>query len=108
MLLCGRSYQPVKATVLKGGAFTAFGVPMFKRDKASNRDVPMGFVNVLVQGEYDFHRGDSIKILEITGVNVKDSKYFTAFARIEYIPLMEQKAEPNRDVLANNIPDDLF
>ena len=96
--------SPVKATAIMGGKYTSFGVPQFHRE--GDRDVSDGFINVNAKGEYDFHRGDLIRIKEITGAKVSQSKWFTVYAEIEFITMTEKRAEPNRKLL-ESIPDDL-
>lgn len=105
MINIGQKCSPVTAVVLKGGRFTRFAVPMFHRE--GDRDVPDGLINILARGDYQFRRGDQIKMVTITGANVRNSKYFTLFAEIEYFTEAEIKAEPNRELLDANIPDDL-
>lgn len=104
MITLNTDIFPVKATVIMGGRFTSFGVPQYHRE--GDRDVSDGFINVNVRGEYNFHRGDLIRIKEITGAKVTNGKWFAVFADIEYVSMTEQIAEPNRELL-ENIPDDL-
>ena len=105
MIYRNKEYAPVSALVIRNGKHTSFGVPQFHRE--GGKDVQDGFINIMADGTYDFHRGDLILIKEIRGANLRNEKYFTLFAKIELIPQAEKKAEPNRNLLDENIPDDL-
>lgn len=105
MISINAKYQPVAALILQGGKYTRFAVPQFHRQ--GDKDVADGFINILAKGDYDFHRGDTIRILRITGANVISAKYFSIFAEIEHIPAMIAKAEQNSKLLEHDIPDDI-
>lgn len=104
MIALNTKYMPVTARIMKGGKYTRFAIPQFHRE--GDKDVQDGLINVLVRGDYRFKRGDYIKILKITGAN-RQGNYFTLIAEIEYIAEEEYLAEPNSELLADNIPDDL-
>ena len=107
MLLLDKEYMPVKAVVLNGGAQTSFSVPQYKR--IDGVEVPQGFIGVLAAGEYPcLMRGDKIILRKITGANVKDGKYFSVFAEIEYIAAEDDIPEQNKQMLYDNIPEDLL
>ena len=83
MIKVGKSYVPCSAKLTKGGRYTQFTVPQQHRvgDKYWND----GFINVLVEGDYTLHDGDSITILEISGVSLryfKRRQYFSVYAKI--------------------------
>ena len=106
MIRLNGEYFPIKAVSLKNGAYTSFGVPLYHRE--GEKEVTDGFVSIVAKGEYNFHRGDSIKVLDITGVNMKDGKYVSMFCNIKYKTNMKVKETPNRDVIDRDIPDDLI
>ena len=104
----GKALKPYKAVIQKGGEFTVFSCGMYHFDKSKGVKVKDGFIQVLVRGSYDFKQGDEILIKEITGADVYMSKYYSIYADIEYITKEEKVAEPNKDILDEDIPDDLF
>lgn len=104
MIALNKEYEPVNALTMRGG-YISFGLPVRHHD--GEKYIEDGFINIVTKGEYDFHRGDSITIKQITGANVRSSKYFTIFAKIEYKSKAQRKAEPNRELIDENIPDDL-
>ena len=105
MISINMKYSPIASTILKGGKYTRFAIPQFHRQ--NDVDVKDGLLNVITKGSYYFHRGDMIKIKKITGANVINRQYFAIFAEIEYISEEMDRAEPNSELLENDIPEDL-
>lgn len=110
MISIGKSYAPTGAKVTKNGDGMIFSIPQSRKVKGGGytRD---GFINVAVKGLYSFHKGDRIEITKITGasrVAFNDTVYLTLFAEIEYTTAEQIQMGENRNVVEENIPDDLF
>lgn len=111
MLKVGKEYKPYSAKITKGGEHTQFSMPQSHRNPDGRGYIRDGFINVLAKGSYDFHEGDAIVIKQINGATViswNGKQYFSIYADIEYKSVEEQKAEPNKGILEDDIPDDLF
>lgn len=104
MIQINKEYQPINALRMRDG-YTSFGVPISHHN--GERLIDDGYINVVVKGDFDFHMGDRITIRQITGANIRNNKYFTIMAKIGYKTKAEHLAEPNRELIDANIPDDI-
>lgn len=111
MIKLGQTYQPYSAKITKGGKYTSFSVAQKHRNPYKEGYINDGFINVLVAGEYNFERGDSIKITKINGAELRlwnGKQYFSIFAGVEYTPASVKLSEPNTDILNGDIPEELL
>ena len=109
MIKVGKSYAPSAAKLVKGGRYTQFTLP--QQHRVADRYWNDGFINVLVEGDYTFHDGDTITILEITAVSLryfKRKQYFSVYAKIDYKTYANAQAKANLQTLEDDIPDELF
>ena len=104
----GKEYKPCSYKIVLGGEFTAFSIPQAHKNRQTGEYEQDGFINVLARGLHEWNKGDVIKIKKITGADLKQEKYFSVYADVEVITVAEKKAEPNKEILDDNIPDDLF
>ena len=109
MIKVGKEYAPVSAKITKGGKYTQ--LTLGQQHRVGNKYWNDGFINVLVKGEINWVRGDVIKINEITAatlVSWKGKQYFSIYADVDYIPLLESKAGAFKQTLEDDIPDELL
>ena len=116
MIKWGKEYKPYKKEFrhsAKGDA-TVFSMPQYHKSKTGDfvRD---GFIQVWVNEIYnDFEDGDLIIIngADTYGANRETNGQYVNMTiycnKVEIIKQAEKKAEPNKDILADDIPDDLF
>lgn len=109
MIKVGKEYTPTAAKITKGGKYTQFTIP--QKHRVGDRYFKDGFLNVLVNGEYMLHEGDTIVIKEITAATLvkwKDKQYFSIYAVIEYKTAEQNRAGDNRQTLDDDIPEELL
>ena len=109
MLTEGKSYAPVSSKIIAGGKYTQFVLPM--QHRVGNKYRFDGYVHLVAKGTYGvFREGDEIKILHLTGVNLRkynSNIYFSAYAEIEYKSAYQTMTSGNEELL-DELPDDLI
>ena len=111
MIKVGMKIRPYAARVTKGGEYTAFSLPQNHRNPNGSGLIQDGFINLLVKGEYDFEKGDTIKVLKIDGAelrNWKGRQFFSLYGEIEYTSASVKLSEPNKDILDGDIPEEML
>lgn len=111
MIKVGMKFKPYSARVAKGGEYTSFALPQNHRNPNGNGLIPDGFINLLVKGEYNFERGDIIKVLKIDGAELRNwngRQFFSVYGEIEYTPASVKLSEPNQDILDGDIPEEML
>ncbi len=111
MVKIGQTFQPYSAKITKGGKYTSFALPQKHRNPYAEGYINDGFINLLVPGEYNFERGDTIKVLKINGAELRlwnGKQYFSLYGEIEYKPSTVVLSEPNADILNGDIPEELL
>ena len=110
MVKVGKVYAPVSARIIKGGQYTQFSIS--QRHKGADRKyIKDGFINVLVNGEYVFNKGDTIKILKQTAANLiswNGKQYFSIYAEIEYITAEQRDFDDTFQGMDEDIPEELL
>ena len=109
MIKLGKEYAPFRARIRKGGRYTEFS--LLQQHRVGEKFWKDGFINVLVNGEYTFHEGDTIVIKEINGANLlsyEGKQYFSIYADIEYKTMYDNMAGENLLNLENDIPEELL
>ena len=109
MVKVGREYVPTAAKIVMNGKYTQFTIP--QHHKIGDRIWNDGYLNVLVEGDYIMHEGDSITIKEITAANIrmyKNKQYFSVYAKVDYKTYAQNQAKENLQTLEDDIPEDLF
>lgn len=112
MIKWGKEYRPYKAEIVKGGEYTVFHIPQYhKTQQGQHRD---GFIQIVVKGTHNFAQGDTIKIKAEHTTGIDRQEYngrvnVSLFCNEIEVKTTEDKlAEPNKDILSDDIPDDLF
>ena len=98
MIKVGKVYKPIRARHLNHGELIRFDVPEFYK-AADGKTAYAGVVQVMCYGDYDYKKGDSIQIDEITGVQVHEyegERHTTIFAKATLCEY-EVDAEPIYD-----------
>ena len=109
MITKGKKCKPVNAVIRGNGKYTVFSVP--QNHLENNGYVRDGFIQIMANGAYDFTKGDTLLVKDITGAGLRsygDRSYFTIYAEIEYFSHEKMLAGDNLKTLEDDIPDDLF
>lgn len=110
MIQEGKTYVPIKVEYKKvrGKTYTQFTLPQHHREWGKMKDD--GYLNVLVKEVLPWSKGDIVKIKHIKGAQLRlfhDRYYFSLYADVQVKTVADQAAEKNRELLDDNIPDDL-
>lgn len=111
MIKVGMTFKPYSAKITKGGEYTSFSLPQNHRNPNGVGLIQDGFINLLAPGEYNFERGDTIKVLKINGAELRNwngRQYFSIYGEVEYTPASVKLSEPNKDILNGDIPEELL
>lgn len=114
MIEVEKPIYPYSARILSGGKRTEFSCPQYTR-KPDGKWRPDGFINVIAKGQYDFRKGDMIIVhaADISGVNRQEphpgSTYVSLFVeKVDHMTKQQVVEEPTRELLDDNIPEDLL
>lgn len=84
MLKVGTEYRPLAVRVFALGKYTQFTFKQYHKD---GRELAKdGYINVLAPGEYDYEKGDTVTISEITAATLRyynGRQYFSLYATVE-------------------------
>ena len=104
MLKVGGEYRPFASKVVELGKYTQFSIPQSHKDKG--KYVLDGFINVLAPGEYDFNKGDTITVSEITAATLiayEGKQYFSVYAVVD---LHKKQQDPTKKIIAEDISEE--
>lgn len=104
MLKIGGVYRPCASKIVGLGKYTEFSIP--QAHKANGKFIQDGFINVLAPGEYDFKRGDTITISEITGatlITFNGKQYFSVYATVDF---HKKEVDPTKQIIEEDISEE--
>lgn len=104
MLKVGGVYRPCASKIVGLGKYTEFSIP--QQHKVSGKFVKDGFINVLAPGEYDFQRGDTITISEITAATLiayNGKQYFSVYAVVGF---HKKEVDPTKQIIEEDISEE--
>lgn len=104
MLKVGGEYRPCASKVVGLGKYTEFSIPQIH--KANGKYIQDGFINVLAQGEYDFKKGDTITISEITATTLiayEGKQYFSVYAIVDF---HKKAVDLTKQIIAEDISEE--